>query len=58
MYINIREKSLLDVNFKMGLPYLYRHGNKCDHLFIISEARLFDEQKDLDLMREPIIKCF
>ena len=49
-----------DVNFKLGYPYVYRHKDHCDHVFIFSEIRLVNNDLDSSLLQseEGIVKVF
>jgi hypothetical protein len=51
---HLHETTLMDLEkWKVGYPYLYRHLYKiteeefeCDHLFVISDLKLFNRRED------------
>ena len=42
----------MDVEIKIGFPYLYRHNGSCDHILIFSDLRLVDNMRDGLLFEE------
>lgn len=39
---DIKNIALGKIDFRIGIPYVYRHSLHCDHIFIISEVRIFN----------------
>ena len=33
-----------DITLRIGVPYLFRHKSECDHIFIISDIRMINNE--------------
>ncbi|CDW77081.1 serine carboxypeptidase [Stylonychia lemnae] len=44
--INSSDIKLSELNLKIGFPYLFRHNQSCDHIFIFHELRIHDQLLD------------
>ena len=40
---NMNDTALIDIPIRIGYPYLFRHGDGCDHMVILNDIRLIDK---------------
>ncbi|TNV77431.1 hypothetical protein FGO68_gene13709 [Halteria grandinella] len=55
---DINSIPLCDIPLKIGQPYLFRHNQCCDHIFLINELRLFDPSRDALLHDNQVLKIY
>jgi len=59
-YKPFTQKSMLitswnSINLRIGVPYLFRHKNSCDHLFCINDIRLLENTDNSKITEYPLL---
>ncbi|KAL5004355.1 hypothetical protein ScPMuIL_017811 [Solemya velum] len=49
----MEETSFVDLNIKLGHPYVYQHQGDCEHLIVFSDLRLLDRDDCQDVREYP-----
>lgn len=52
---DMAQTRFIDLNIKLGQPYVYIHQGNCEHLFLFSDARLLSLDDCWDRTKYPVI---
>ncbi|XP_022333069.1 snRNA-activating protein complex subunit 3-like [Crassostrea virginica] len=56
---SMADVSFLDLNIRLGQPYIYFHQGDCEHLIVFSDLRILSHQDSQDVRDYPLVthKC-
>lgn len=53
--VAMEDTSFLDLNIRLGQPYIYLHQGDCEHLIVFSDIRILSHQDPQDIRDYPLV---